>query len=626
MAPRGYLTGLIAAIAIAGAPDVAAADIGPAPLTLLIACPAGTTCTPLAIDAAGRLVVYSVVPTSQAGGQLIVHDALTNADGAVAQSTGGRFSNVRITDDGRFVLYYDGSSSSAPLVNHAYETSTGTTMDLPGVEVAGVSYFPNAASRDLRYVLYSVFRDIFLSAIERLVVYDRQLGAAHEIPLNRRTPVIQPRLSPDGRSVSYASLAGGTWVFDWSNGRETSLASSFRNFGAAQTIGVGVAPFTSNGQYAIAAGTAYETATGRAVARSPRGAISPNGQYVVYRCSEDPRDPAFCVYDQLTTLTSRLPSVGVPIQQFIVDGAVVDDLGRVVYYGLSSGGDIYMTCGSSFVPPPLIASTNLGATLTVRLTVSSGQGCDWTAQSNVPWITITSPASGTGTADITYVVSTNATGVARTGTLTIGGQTFAISQGQNPNAPPGAPVSLRSAIPDALGSLIWNPPVDGGPVISYIIEGGSLPGAADQFRMITGDATTSASYSYISAPAVFVRVKAANQFGESLASNELVFVSGSGTGRPCIFPPDAPPGFVADVNGSTVSLRWGATIPFARSSYVIEAGSVSGLANLANFMTGGTATSLVVPGVAPGAYVARVRAVDVCGEGPASNEIVLTVR
>jgi WD40 repeat protein len=54
--------------------------------------------------------------------------------------------------------------------------------------------------------------------------------------------------------------------------------------------------------------------------------------------------------------------------------------------------------------------------------------CSWSATSNDNWITITSGASGSGYGTIYYSVSANTTGADRSGTLTIAGQTFTISQ------------------------------------------------------------------------------------------------------------------------------------------------------------------------------------------------------
>jgi len=59
--------------------------------------------------------------------------------------------------------------------------------------------------------------------------------------------------------------------------------------------------------------------------------------------------------------------------------------------------------------------------------VTTQTGCAWTAVSNANWITVSSGASGTGTGAVTFNVAAN-TGGARTGTLTIAGLTFTVSQ------------------------------------------------------------------------------------------------------------------------------------------------------------------------------------------------------
>jgi hypothetical protein len=60
--------------------------------------------------------------------------------------------------------------------------------------------------------------------------------------------------------------------------------------------------------------------------------------------------------------------------------------------------------------------------------VAAATGCAWTTTNNAPsWITVTSGAAGTGTGNVIFNVAAN-TGAARSGTLTIGGQTFTVSQ------------------------------------------------------------------------------------------------------------------------------------------------------------------------------------------------------
>jgi hypothetical protein len=73
-------------------------------------------------------------------------------------------------------------------------------------------------------------------------------------------------------------------------------------------------------------------------------------------------------------------------------------------------------------------STNVPATGgNGSVNVTSGAGCTWTAVSNVPWITITSGSNGSGNGTVSFSVAPN-TGIERSGTITIAGQTFTVNQ------------------------------------------------------------------------------------------------------------------------------------------------------------------------------------------------------
>jgi hypothetical protein len=90
-------------------------------------------------------------------------------------------------------------------------------------------------------------------------------------------------------------------------------------------------------------------------------------------------------------------------------------------------------------------------------------------------------------------------------------------------------------------------------------------------------------------------------------------------------PLGAPTNLTASAAGSTVTLTWGAPTTGTPTAYLIEAGSGTGLANLANFSTGGTATSFSASSVAAGLYYLRARATDGVQTSVPSNEATLTV-
>jgi acetyl esterase/lipase len=62
------------------------------------------------------------------------------------------------------------------------------------------------------------------------------------------------------------------------------------------------------------------------------------------------------------------------------------------------------------------------------VTVSAASGCAWTASTGDAWIAITSGASGAGTGTVSYTVESNVDCVARSGVITVAGQTVAVRQ------------------------------------------------------------------------------------------------------------------------------------------------------------------------------------------------------
>jgi hypothetical protein len=91
----------------------------------------------------------------------------------------------------------------------------------------------------------------------------------------------------------------------------------------------------------------------------------------------------------------------------------------------SSGSSSSPACSFS-ISPSSQSFDSAGGTGTVSVQASSS--CSWTATSNVTWISVTSGASGTGNGTVGFQVQANITGQARTGSLTIAGQTFTVNQ------------------------------------------------------------------------------------------------------------------------------------------------------------------------------------------------------
>lgn len=133
---------------------------------------------------------------------------------------------------------------------------------------------------------------------------------------------------------------------------------------------------------------------------------------------------------------------------------------------------------------PTIATTvaTVGATgNSGSVTVAANSGCPWTATSNDGWLSLTAGTSGSGTGTVTYVFTTNTTSSVRTGTLTIAGQIFTVTQ----------------AIGSGIFSLATNTVVVGaignsGSVTVYAVSGFQWTAVANDYWLgITGGASGS---------------------------------------------------------------------------------------------------------------------------------------
>ena len=183
-----------------------------------------------------------------------------------------------------------------------------------------------------------------------------------------------------------------------------------------------------------------------------------------------------------------------------------------------------------------------------------------------------------------------------------------------PSGPPAAPTLTGSASATTV-SLSWTPAAGATPT-AYILEAGTAPGASNVYVGNVGNVLALAT----AAPAAtyHVRVRGVNAFGPGAASNEVALTVGT--------PPAPLPGaptLTGSVAQTIVSLAWTpAATGGAPTSYVLEAGTSPGAANLFNGNVGaGTQLSAAVT---PAVYYIRVRGVNAAGAGPASNEVVLT--
>jgi hypothetical protein len=137
--------------------------------------------------------------------------------------------------------------------------------------------------------------------------------------------------------------------------------------------------------------------------------------------------------------------------QWSRNGVVIRDrvsaaLSDAVPKGSYQAGDT-LTCkvtpsdGTAWGPSATTSSPNCDGTLTPAsksftsaggsgsVSLTTGGACAWTAKSNASWITLAAgAASGTGSKAIGYMVAANTGTASRTGTLTVAGKTFTVTQ------------------------------------------------------------------------------------------------------------------------------------------------------------------------------------------------------
>jgi hypothetical protein len=121
---------------------------------------------------------------------------------------------------------------------------------------------------------------------------------------------------------------------------------------------------------------------------------------------------------------------------------------RAVCVGVTIGALLTMSCGSSSettTGPSIVKcavqmqSESTGfppAGGSGTLSITTSRECTWSAQSDVPWLTLGSPASGQGDGSVKFTVGTNAEPSARSAHISIKDQQLQISQ-------QGAPCELR---------------------------------------------------------------------------------------------------------------------------------------------------------------------------------------
>ena len=182
---------------------------------------------------------------------------------------------------------------------------------------------------------------------------------------------------------------------------------------------------------------------------------------------------------------------------------------------------------------------------------------------------------------------------------------------------PGPPRSLN-AVTDARGVVItWLAPVIGGAPLSYIVEAGLAPGAADM--------TLPAAETALIVPAVppghyYLRVRGINAAGTGVASREFELTVGEAN----LVAPSVPTAITTRVVGRRVLVGWTAPAGGGPAlDYVMQVGTASGLNDIAEQVV--TAPAFTFEPVPDGVYFIRVRARNAAGVSAPSEEAMLVV-
>ena len=109
----------------------------------------------------------------------------------------------------------------------------------------------------------------------------------------------------------------------------------------------------------------------------------------------------------------------------------------------SSGGTVSQPCTYALSPTSASVAAAGGSGST---TLTTAAGCAWNATSSASWLTLSSAASGSGSATVGYVVGSNGGGT-RSANLSIGGQTFLVTQAAAPSLAP----AVAGVSPSSLG-------------------------------------------------------------------------------------------------------------------------------------------------------------------------------
>jgi hypothetical protein len=185
---------------------------------------------------------------------------------------------------------------------------------------------------------------------------------------------------------------------------------------------------------------------------------------------------------------------------------------------------------------------------------------------------------------------------------------------------PDAPEQLQGSVAGRMVTLTWRLASTTPEPDTILIEVGTATGLRDIGTFAVAPSVQQVG-GWLPPGTYFVRLRSRYQDATSSPSNEVTFTVGT--------LPSAPQSLSGSVGtsagGSHAQLSWAPPSSGPVDGYIIEVGSIAGLANLGRFPVPASFTSVRVEQPPSGTYYVRVRAANTDGIGSPSNEIVLIV-
>jgi hypothetical protein len=206
-----------------------------------------------------------------------------------------------------------------------------------------------------------------------------------------------PLISPLTSGVLYEARVAATGP----GGTSTSLASNQFQYSAACTTGL-----SANTQFAGSGG-----GTGSVNVTSPAG------------CTWSASSQASWLTITTGTSYSGSASVGFSIAANATQSARTGTM--TIAGGTFTVTQAALSCSTALSANTQSAGSGRGSG---SVNVRTAAGCTWSASSQASWLTITSGASYSGPASVGFSIAANTTQSTRTGTMTIAGGTFTVTQ------------------------------------------------------------------------------------------------------------------------------------------------------------------------------------------------------